>query len=44
MDRLSWIIQVGLKYKHMYAYKREAEGDLAQINREGIGKTEQREI
>lgn len=28
MGRLSWIIQVGLKYNHEYPQEREAEGDL----------------
>ena len=28
MERLSWIIWVGLKFNNMYPFKRQAEGDL----------------
>lgn len=28
MQRLFWIIQLSLKCKHRYAYKREVEGNL----------------
>lgn len=28
MERLSWIIQIGSKFNHIYYYKVEAEKDL----------------
>lgn len=28
MGKLSWIIQVDLRYNHKYPYKRKEEGDL----------------
>lgn len=34
MRKLSWIIQVGLKPKHKYLYKRETERDMAQTEEE----------
>ena len=34
MKRLSWIIQADPTYKHIYSYKREAEGDSNTDRRE----------
>lgn len=45
MERLSWIIGVGLKYNHMYPYKRETEGNLTQTEKEkALGPQRQKRV